>query len=100
MGGCYYSGRLAVLEHLTRVRRQARVFIIREAYPEYILPVGVWQVRENVRNAMQQPPLVYDTMDEALGRIKSRLSLGLDHWLDAGFLLRQTLAQRKITDYF
>jgi hypothetical protein len=39
-------------------------------------------------------------MDEALGRIKSRLSLGLDHWLDAGFLLRQTLAQRKITEYF
>ena len=100
MGGCYYSGRLAVLEHLMRVRRQARVFIIREAYPDYILPVGVWQVRENVRNAMHQPPLVYDTMDEALGRVRGRLSIGLDHWLGAGFLLRQTLSQRKITDYF
>ena len=100
MGGCYYSGRLAVLEHLMRVRRQARVFIIREAYPDYILPVGVWQVRENVRNAMQQPPLAYDTMDEALGRIKGRLSIGLDHWLESGFLLRQTMSQRKITDYF
>jgi len=100
MGGCYYAGRLAVLEHLMRVRRQARVFIIREAYPDYILPVGVWQVRENVRNAMQQPPLVYDTMDEALGRIKGRLSIGLDHWLESGFLLRQTMSQRKITEYF
>jgi len=47
MGGCYYSGRLAVLEHLTSIRRQAKVFILREAYPDYILPVGVWQVREN-----------------------------------------------------
>ncbi|MFQ6053509.1 MAG: hypothetical protein ACE5OO_04680, partial [Candidatus Bathyarchaeia archaeon] len=31
MGGCYYAGRLAVLEHLSRVKRQARVFILREA---------------------------------------------------------------------
>ncbi|MGD2201154.1 MAG: Nre family DNA repair protein [Candidatus Bathyarchaeota archaeon] len=100
MGGCYYSGRLAVLEHLIKVRRQARVFIIREAYPDYILPVGVWQVRENVRNAMQQPPLVYDTMEEALSRLRGRLSIPLESWMDAGFLLRQTLAQRKITDYF
>jgi hypothetical protein len=100
MGGCYYSGRLAVMEHLMKERRQARVFIIREAYPDYILPVGVWQVRENVRNAMRQPPLVYDTMDEALARLKSRLSIPLEQWMDAGFLLRQTISQRKITDYF
>ncbi len=100
MGGCYYSGRLAVMEHLMKERRQARVFIIREAYPDYILPVGVWQVRENVRNAMRQPPLVYDTLDEALARLQSRLSIPLEQWMDAGFLLRQTISQRKITDYF
>jgi hypothetical protein len=100
MGGCYYSGRLAVLEHLVRDRRQAKVFIMREAYPDYILPVGVWQVRENVRNAMRHPPRSYDTMDEALGRVMSRLSIGLEHWLGAGSLLRHTLTQRKITEYF
>jgi hypothetical protein len=99
MGGCYYSGRLAVLEHLTRIGRQAKVFILREAYPDYILPVGVWQVRENVRNAMRQPPKCYDTLDEALKRMMSRLSIGLEHWLDAGFLLRHTLTQRKMTEY-
>ncbi len=100
MGGCYYSGRLAVMEHLMKVRRQARVFILREAYPDYILPVGVWQVRENVRNAMRQPPMVYATLDEALARLQSRLSIPLEQWMDAGFLLRQTISQRKITDYF
>jgi hypothetical protein len=100
MGGCYYSGRLAVLEHLSRVRRQAKVFILREAYPDYILPVGVWQVRENVRNAMRQPPLIYDNLDDALVRVMSRLSIPLEQWLAAGFLLRHTLTQRKITEYF
>jgi len=99
MGGCYYAGRLAVLEHLEKVRRQASVFILREAYPDYILPVGVWQVRENVRNAMQQPPRTYDTWEEALNRVMSRLSIGLDHWLEAGTLLRHMLTQRKLTEY-
>jgi hypothetical protein len=82
------------------VKRQAKVFILREAYPDYILPVGVWQVRENVRNAMRQLPKRYDTMDEALSRVMDRLSIGLKHWLEAGFLLRHTLTQRKITEYF
>jgi hypothetical protein len=99
MGGCYYAGRLAVLEHLTRVRRQAKVFILREAYPDYILPVGVWQVRENVRNAMQQTPRQYDTMKDALQRAMNRLSIGLEHWLDAGSLLLRTLTQRKLTEF-
>jgi len=99
MGGCYYSGRLAVLEHLSSVRRQAKVFILREAYPDYILPVGVWQVRENVRNAMRQPPLVYDSLDEALNSMMSRLSIPIEKWLESGFLLKHTLTQRKITDY-
>mgnify|MGYP003681880903 CR=1 FL=1 len=99
MGGCYYAGRLAVLEHLAKVRRQAKVFILREAYPDYILPVGVWQVRENVRNAMRQPPRRYDTMVDALGRVLGRLSIGLEHWLASGSLLRQTLTQRKLTDF-
>jgi hypothetical protein len=99
MGGCYYSGKLAVLEHLEKVKRQAKVFIFREAYPDYILPVGVWQVRENVRNAMKQKPHKYDTLNEALTRVLGRLSIPLEKWVEAGPLLRHTLTQRKLTDY-
>ncbi|MFH0850220.1 MAG: Nre family DNA repair protein [Candidatus Bathyarchaeota archaeon] len=100
MGGCYYSGKLAVLEHLEKVRRQAKVFIFREAYPDYILPVGVWQVRENVRNAMRQEPQRFDTFREALDRVMSRLSIPLEKWYESGPLLRHTLTQRKLTDFF
>jgi hypothetical protein len=99
MGGCYYSGKLAVLEHLEKVQRQAKVFIFREAYPDYILPVGVWQVRENVRNAMKQEPQSFDTFREALGQVLSRLSIPLERWIEAGPLLRHTLSQRKLTDF-
>ncbi|MCW4049595.1 MAG: hypothetical protein NWE89_07635 [Candidatus Bathyarchaeota archaeon] len=100
MGGCYYAGKLAVLEHLEKVQRQAKVFIFREAYPDYILPVGVWQVRENVRNAMKQEAHRFETLDEAIGRVLSRLSIPLERWLEAGPLLRHTLTQKKLTDYF
>jgi len=99
MGGCYYSGKLAVLEHLEKVQKQAKVFIFREAYPDYILPVGVWQVRENVRNAMRQEPRSYDTFKDALDQVLSRLSIPLERWYEAGPLLRHTLSQRKLTDF-
>lgn len=99
MGGCYYAGRLAILEHLMRVRRQARAFILREAYPDYILPVGVWQVRENVRNAVRQPPKSFNSLEEALRHAMDRLSIPLEHWLSSGFLLRNTLKQRKLTEF-
>jgi hypothetical protein len=71
MGGCYYSGKLAVLEHLEKVQRQAKVFIFREAYPDYILPMGVWQVRENVRNAMSQEPSRFYTLREPWTRFSA-----------------------------
>ena len=100
MGGCYYSGKLAVLEQLEKVKRQARVFIFREAYPDYILPVGVWQVRENVRNAMKQEPRRYDTLNGALGRVMGRLTIPLEKWVETGPLLKQILTQRKLTEYF
>jgi len=37
---------LAVCDQLVKERRQATVIVLREARPGYIMPVGVWQVRE------------------------------------------------------
>jgi len=81
-------------------KRQAKVFIFREAYPDYILPVGVWQVRENCRNAMKQEPRKFETMNEALDYTMSRLSIPIERWIETGPLLKHTLTQRKLTDFF
>ncbi|MEM3464730.1 MAG: Nre family DNA repair protein, partial [Candidatus Bathyarchaeia archaeon] len=62
IGGCYYAARLAVCEQLVKERRQATVIVLREAHPGYIMPVGVWQVRENVRNAIRQKPFTFKTL--------------------------------------
>ena len=57
--GAYYSSRLAVAEYLVRERRQAAALIFREIGPGYNLPLGVWQIRENVRNALKKKPLCF-----------------------------------------
>src|SRR4030066_1068734 len=64
IGGCYYSARLAVCELLVKEKRQATVVVLREARPGYIMPVGVWQVRGNVRNAMRQKPFTFKSLAE------------------------------------
>jgi len=100
IGGCYYAARLAVGELLAMERRQAAVVVLREAHPGYIMPVGVWQVRENVRNAMGQKPFKYNTLDEALARVASQFQIPIELWIGRSKLLQDALFQRKITQYF
>lgn len=88
-GGGYYASRLAVLEGLARMRRQAGVVVFREIYEGYVIPVGVWEVRENVRRAMAGAPSRFSTLGEALGAAAPRLKIPLGEYLGRSYLLRQ-----------
>ena len=100
IGGCYYSARLATCELLVKERRQATVVVLREARPGYIMPIGVWQVRENVRNAMHQKPFMFKTLPEALQHISTRLEIPLGRWIRQSKLLKRALYQKKMSDFF
>lgn len=99
IGGCYYAARLAVCEHLMKERRQASVVVLREARPGYIMPVGVWQVRENVRNAMRQRPVKFNTLEQALERISNRFHIQIQRWIEMSRLITNARTQKKITQY-
>lgn len=99
IGGCYYAARLAACELLVKERRQAMVIVFREARPGYIMPVGVWQVRENVRNAVRQHPLKFSTLEQALQRISSQFHIPIQHWIRNSRLIINARTQRKITQY-
>ncbi|MEA1994057.1 MAG: Nre family DNA repair protein [Euryarchaeota archaeon] len=99
IGGCYYSARLAVLERLEKERRQATVIVMREAHPGYIMPVGVWHVRENVRNAMKNRPLKFDTLEKALLRVKRKFEIPLNFWTENSDLLEERKTQKKLTEW-
>src|SRR4030066_28108 len=100
IGGCYYSARLAVCEQLVKERRQATVIVLREARPGYIMPVGVWQVRENVRNAVRQKPYVFNSLGGSLKFISGRFEIPLRRGILQSELLKKALFQKKITDFF
>ena len=99
IGGCYYAARLAVCEQLVKEQRQATVIVLREAHPGYIMPVGVWQVRENVRNAMRQKPYTFKSLNEALKFIAGRFQIPIQRWVMRSVLLKNALFQKKITDF-
>ncbi|HEC94798.1 MAG TPA: hypothetical protein ENI45_02390, partial [Thermoplasmatales archaeon] len=99
IGGCYYAARLAVNETLNKERRQAGIIVLREAHPGYILPVGVWNVRETVREALKQPYTKYETLQSALSSISETMDIPLERWIRNSAVLKDALHQRRIEDF-
>lgn len=90
IGGCYYSVRLATLEKLEEMKKQASVIIFRESYPGYI-PTGVWLTRETVREAFRKRPTIFSDLDSALNYISGKLWLPFSKYKEKSVLLRQSL---------
>lgn len=99
IGGCYYAARLAVNEVLNKERRQAGVVILREAHPGYIMPIGVWNVRESVRNALTQPYRKFDTLQQSLVYVSEIMDIPLQRWIRNSAVLKNQLYQRKLEDF-
>lgn len=94
LGGCYYSCKMAVLEALAREHRQAGAIILREALSGYV-PMGVFNVRENVRSAMRLPGQEFEDVKSALAHIGQTFTLPADRFVQAGALLRGVLKQKQ-----
>lgn len=99
IGGCYYAARLAVNELLMAEGRQAGAVIFREAHPGYVMPVGVWNVRENVRAALKTAPHSFETLSTALQHVVSRMDITLERWISSSAVLTDMMTQRRIDDY-
>lgn len=99
IGGCYYAARLAVGEALLRERRQAATVILRETHPGYIMPMGVWNVREHVREALRRPARRFATMRDTLEYLATRLDIPLQRYVRVSAVLKHVLYQRTFDDY-
>ncbi|MEN6443303.1 MAG: Nre family DNA repair protein [Methanoregula sp.] len=96
LGGCYYSCKMAVLEALAREQKQAGAIILREALPGYV-PMGVFNVRENVRSAMNQPGQEFEDIRSALSYVAGNFTLPVSRFIEEGALLRESIRQRQST---
>jgi len=99
IGGCYYASRMAVNELLIEEGKTAGVVIFREAHPGYVMPVGVWNVRENVRAALKTQPYKYDNLDTALNHVDNVMDIDKKTWIHNSGVLRDFMTQRRIEDY-
>ena len=100
IGGCYYSTRLAIAEALERMERQASALVLREVRSGYILPVGVWNVRESVRAAVKTKPFIFDTFQQALSFTCKDLVIHPNIWLKNSLLIQSETFQRRLNEYF
>jgi len=72
--GAYYSARLGVLEQMDSMRRSGACLLWRDIGPGYWAPVGVWLIRETVREAMKQAPKQFDSLKHAVDYVAPKVS--------------------------
>ena len=99
IAGAYFAAKLGVLEYLSERKIQSGVVILREIRPEYAIPVGVWQVREGIREAMKQEPIISDTFENALNIASQKMSISKTEWLSHGNTLMM-MRQKTMSDFF
>ncbi|WP_121822197.1 DNA repair protein NreA [Halostella salina] len=75
--GAYYASRLGVLEHLESIGRQAKCLVLREVSDDYWAPVGVWQIRESIRNAFDGERGEAETFHAAVSAVAEQLPVSL-----------------------
>lgn len=99
IAGAYFAARLGIAEHLSKRRRKAAALALREIHPDYVMPVGVWQIREGIREALQTEKSEFETFEKALNFACISLSTSKKEWV-RGSKIYKLREQRRITDFF
>ncbi|MFQ5941374.1 MAG: Nre family DNA repair protein [Nitrososphaerales archaeon] len=99
VGGCYYSARLTAAEMLNRLQRQGTVLMLREIYPGFNIPLGVWFVREQLRAMLDSRPYRFGSIEKALEFALNNLTIPIHKWIAKSRILQDTMYQKKIIEY-
>jgi DNA repair protein NreA len=99
IAGAYFAAKLGVAEHLFNRRRKAAALVLREIRPEYVMPVGVWQIREGVREALKGQPSQFDSFEKALDFVCIDSSVSSREWISNSVIYKNMRQQRRITDF-
>mgnify|MGYP003972792537 FL=1 len=91
--------RLPTTEYLTKIKRQATIFIFREIRKEYYAPLGVGVVRETARRTFNSNPKHFDTIDEAFKDMQTRIEISMDEIKEKSWILENYGKQKSIFDF-
>ena len=92
--------RLGIAEYLSRRRRRkAAALVLREIHPDYVMPVGVWQIREGIREALKTKKTQFEIFEKALTFACTSLSTSEKEWIRGSRIIEIKKVQTRITDY-
>lgn len=74
------------------------MLILREIHPEYFVSLGVWQIREGVRECLKSKAKTFQDFDSALKYAISKTSLSEIEWIKNSSIIRNK-KQKRISDY-
>ena len=63
------------------------------------VPVGVWQVREGIREAMKRSPQEVFSLNDAVELATKRMSISKNEWISHGNMLK-LVKQTNMSDFF
>jgi len=100
--GGYYTVRLAILEHLKKIKRQATALALRFITDDYSMPLGVWVTREATRKAMEHS--IEFSSQELLVKyaeklIKKKFNADVNNLLSESILLKNFKEQSKLAKF-
>jgi hypothetical protein len=99
IAGAYFAARLAVAENLASRRRKAAALVLREIHPEYVMPLGVWQIREGVREALKKPAQKFESLEQAVSFASAGMSVSRQEIARKSRLWQAFKSQTRITDF-
>jgi hypothetical protein len=99
IAGAYFAARLGITEHLSKRRRKAAALILREIHSDYVMPVGVWQVREGIREALKTEKRQFESFEKAVSFACMNLSASKAEWIKGSKIFEHKKKQLRMTDF-
>jgi hypothetical protein len=105
IAGAYFAAKLGILEYLTSSKkRKCSVLIFREIRPEYLVPLGVWQIREGIREGLRSKQAntttSFSDFQNALVYASKAMRVPLLDWLKHSEMYKNYGKKTLISDFF
>jgi hypothetical protein len=105
IAGAYFAAKLGILEYLTSSKkRKCSVLVLREIRPEYLVPLGVWQIREGIREALRNKETTttnsFSDLRKALLYASKGMTVPLLDWLRHSEIYKNYGKKTLISDFF
>ena len=99
IAGAYFAQDWGSQNTLKELIKFTSVLVFREIQPEYVLPVGVWQIREGIRMALRSKPVILPNLESSMSNGIKGGSVSLTEWARNSRILKERRQQRRISDW-